>query len=177
MEKPANTEYFYRDKSRKDGLTYTCKECVKKRTQKYYQENKEHYSEYYQKNKEKYRETRRKYYQKNKEEILECGRKHYQENKEYYIEYSKEYYQENKEWCRLNDQRRRERMTQLPHTLTVREWEEALEYFDYSCSYCGNSEDKIGKEHIVPVSKGEVIQPTTLSQHVKVVMQANTLKT
>ena len=84
----------------------------------------------------------------------EYGKKYRQENQEKLREYGKNYREDNPEVGRLANQRRRERMAQLPHTLTVEEWEEALEYFDYSCSYCGNSEDKIGKEHIVPVSKG-----------------------
>lgn len=119
IEKPATSEYFHRDKSRKDGLTYICKEC----------RNEEKSHSEYMKN---YRE----------------------ENRDYYTEYHVTYHLENPEVRRLSYQRRRDRMAQLPHTLTVEEWEETLEYFDYSCAYCGVSDDNIGKEHIIPVVKG-----------------------
>lgn len=38
-------------------------------------------------------------------------------------------------------------------TLTGDEWQKNLEYFDYSCAYCGSKEN-LTKEHIVPVTKG-----------------------
>lgn len=169
IEKPANTEYFYKEKRLKDGLTSTCKECEKKRNQKYYQENREKKLEYnrnhYQENKEYHSE----YYQENREKILEYGSNHYQENKEYYSEFMKKYYQENKEKHkeytiayrfenpevrRLNKQRRRARIAQLPHTLTVEEWYETLEYFNNECAYCGDSECNLEQEHVIPVVKG-----------------------
>src|SRR5699024_11570052 len=51
-------------------------------------------------------------------------------------------------------QRRRARMAQLPHDLTLDEWEDTLEYFDYSCAYRGVSDDNLGKEHVIPIVKG-----------------------
>lgn len=37
--------------------------------------------------------------------------------------------------------------------LTDKEWRETIEYFDYSCAYCGESE-KLTYEHFIPFSKG-----------------------
>ena len=127
-EKPATPDYFNRDIKMKDGLPNTCKECVKKKSQKHYQENKEEKREY--------------------------NRKYYQENKEWHREYLVTYRLENPEVNRLHKQRRRARMAQLPHDLTLDEWEDTLEYFDYSCAYCGVSDDNLGKEHVIPIVKG-----------------------
>ena len=154
IENPATPEYFNRDIKMKDGLFNTCKECTKKKRRNHYQENKEHYIEYskkyYQENKDRYREQAREYYQENKEHYAE----YYQENKEWYREYYIIYHLENPEVNRLKNQRRRARMSELPHTLTVEEWEDSLEYFDYSCAYCGVPEDNLQQEHIIPVIKG-----------------------
>lgn len=169
VEKPATPEYFHRNKSKKDGLEYTCKECRKEYDKKYYQENKEKKHEYdkkyYQENKEYYkkyseehkeerREYSRNHYQENKEEKLEYSRIHYQENKEHYREYFVTYRLENPEAKRLIEQRRRARKAQLPHDLVEEEWYEILEYFNNECAYCGDSESGLEQEHVIPVSKG-----------------------
>ena len=169
MEKPSNTEYFYRDKSRKDGLTYNCKMCVNKRTQKHYHENKEEmrerskekyqrnkewYTEYYQENKEKEHERNRRYYQENKEKLREYNKKYYQENQEKLRERANTYRLENPKVRIFYEQRRRARMAELPHDLTEEEWYETLEYFNNECAYCGDSESGLAQEHVIPVSKG-----------------------
>lgn len=61
-EKPV-TE-FYKDISAKDGLTSWCKDCRKKISKKYIQNNRE-----------KRNNQKKEYYQKNKEEILEYWQK------------------------------------------------------------------------------------------------------
>lgn len=128
MEEPATLEYFHKDIRSEDGLVNECKECRKE------------YSE--------------KHYQKNREEILEYSRKYYKENREYHLEFMKKYSLENPEVDRLKVQRRRARIAQLPYTLTVREWEEALEYFNNECAYCGVQENNLQQEHVIPVIKG-----------------------
>lgn len=87
--------------------------------------------------------------------------KYQEENKEYFARYRKEnrehsakYRKENPEVYRLANQRRRARVAELPHDLTLEEWNETLEYFDYSCAYCGVPEDNLCQEHVIPVVKG-----------------------
>lgn len=143
MEKPATPEYFHRNKANEGGLEYTCKECKKKYNKRRYRENKEDKREY----NKKYREENEEYYR-------EYLREYYEENKEHHAEYGKKYRQENPEVSRRKSQRRRARMAKLPHTLTVEEWEKALEFFNHSCAYCGVSDDNIGKEHVIPIVKG-----------------------
>lgn len=64
---PATAEYFYRDKSKKDGLEYQCKQCYKK----YYQEHREQIAEYQQEHREQIAEQKRKYRQEHCEQIAE----------------------------------------------------------------------------------------------------------
>ena len=73
---------FYKERGKKDGLSYKCKGCVAK---------------HYQDNKEAIAKRNASYYQENKEAIAERVASHYQENKEAIAEQSARYYQENKE--------------------------------------------------------------------------------
>lgn len=71
----------------KFGKTYNqCKDCLKLKSKKYRQENKEKYQEYFkeyqEKNDEKLKEYKRENYIKNKEKILERSRVYYYDNKE-----------------------------------------------------------------------------------------------
>ena len=63
-----------------------------------------------------------------------------------------------REVYRLNAYRSKIRLTgrtlQGKHTLI--EWENKLKEFHYSCAYCGKSNAKLTKDHVIPVSKGGV---------------------
>jgi len=87
-ELQATSEYFHRDKSKKDGLYPQCKECVKK----YYQKNKEKILERHKNNKEQ-RNRKTKEWHKNRPEYR---KEWYEENKEQRKEYYKEWYKDNK---------------------------------------------------------------------------------
>lgn len=114
-ELPATTEYFYRNKTKKDGLQSICKECkskvdraynqanqenISKQSRKYYEENKDKISEYhkiyYEENKSEINKQHKEYYQNNRETILENTKEYYENNKEHIKEYKKEYYEMNK---------------------------------------------------------------------------------
>jgi hypothetical protein len=87
-EFPATSDYFYRYKSNPDGLCYICKECHKKATRKYREENMEKIREYDKKyreeNMEKTRERQRKYREENMEKIREYYKKYREENRKEY---------------------------------------------------------------------------------------------
>ena len=72
--KPETTEYFNRDRTKKDGLLTRCNECVR---------------EYREKNRGKIAERQRKYYEKNKEKALEFKREYYEKNKEKITEWKR----------------------------------------------------------------------------------------
>lgn len=66
-----NTEEFYKDKSRTDGLNAKCRNCTNTKN-KIYENN----------NKEKIKIRKQKYYENNREKILERNKKYNKENKD-----------------------------------------------------------------------------------------------
>ena len=67
--------YFHRRKDSNDGYRNQCKECWRKKTQRYYEQNKE-------KILEGRKEYSKKYYKENKEEISKKSKHWRDENKE-----------------------------------------------------------------------------------------------
>jgi hypothetical protein len=69
-----NLCYFHKWKYGPDGYRRICKECRKKETKKYYENNskkiKSTVSEYRKKNPEKVKEVKKKIYERNKDNIL-----------------------------------------------------------------------------------------------------------
>lgn len=84
---PETTEYFYRDKRKKNGLKSLCKECCIKNTRKWQEENRDKFLEYKRKHREanpkKYREYRRKWSKNNPE----CHKEFRENNKEWFKDY------------------------------------------------------------------------------------------
>jgi hypothetical protein len=72
---------FYKDKTHKDGYTSGCKECLKKQSNQWYKDNKEHRSEYF-----------AQYYQNNKERKIEYIVQWKRNNREHINQYKKERY-------------------------------------------------------------------------------------
>lgn len=80
-ELPATIEYFYRDKNRKDGLNYWCKECCRKYRQS--DKGKKSIKKYFKENKEKILECQKKYSQSEEGKLTQkrSDKKHYEKNK------------------------------------------------------------------------------------------------
>ena len=55
--------------------------------------------------------------------------------------------------CKLKQSRMRRRERRKPDALNNKQWEKTLEFFDYSCVYCG-SDGEITYDHFIPFSKG-----------------------
>ena len=180
-EKPATTEYFYKNHAHPHGLSYWCKDCRKAIDKEYHDKNKDkrnkYSGEYHHNNKETISEKRKdynkEYYQKNKEQILARTIENYYKNRDGRLERCKEYRKENKEkrsayfrkyrqsergkeLGRIHCQRWKALKRDLPATFTVAQWKECKKHFDYTCAYCGKATKKLAKEHFVPVSKGGV---------------------
>ena len=68
---PATTEYFYKHKSCKYGLSGKCKKCIAEQQKQYYEANKE-----------KVAERHKQYYENNKEKVAEQSKRYREENKE-----------------------------------------------------------------------------------------------
>lgn len=119
---PMNEDYFYKKKG-KDGFDSYCKNCSRKKYKEYRDNNSEIYIkrtyEHYQKNKESYDQRRTKWMRKNKDFVREYKKEWLQLNIEYMAQYQAD---------------RRERKT---HDISDEEWDNCLNYFNYSCAYCG----------------------------------------
>lgn len=99
LDKPV-TEY-YKDKSKKDGLTTFCIECKSQSNKISHQKNIEKRlvkaKEYREKNKDKIKERDKKYYQNNKQNYSEKAKLYRELNSDKIKENAKIYYQENKD--------------------------------------------------------------------------------
>ena len=71
---------------------------------------------------------------------------------------------------RLRGQIQRAKQAGAKHDLTMEQWLETLEYFDYQCAYCGGKYEVI--EHYLPVHKAG----TTASNCVPACSSCNSLK-
>lgn len=167
---PSTPEYFDRDKKYKDGLSPTCKQCMKEYNIKRYIKQKDKLKiqtrTYYENNKEKvkklFEKNSREYYAKHKERYKKRNDKYRAEHEEYYREYHKVYCKENREKYRIIGQRRQARMNDLEATLTEEQWEYTKAIFNSCCAYCGKSEEdhlkeygrRLEQEHFIPVVKG-----------------------
>ena len=71
---------------------------------------------------------------------------------------------------RLRGQNQRAKQKGSRHDLTMEQWLETLEHFDYKCAYCGGSYEII--EHYLPIS----IAGTTVSNCVPACSRCNAMK-
>lgn len=126
---------FHKDKTRRDGLSYTCKECRKQYAYAYPLKWKSY--------RDSHREQRRAY-----------QAKYDIENREEKRCRVREWQKRNPEKCRAKSHRRRAKVANLPRDLTPSEWQEILEQFDHRCAYCGTRPSKLQQEHVIPVQQG-----------------------
>jgi len=110
-----NAAEFYRDVSKKDGLSSGCKECVKARSKAYYLANKdecgERHKEWAKTNKDKVKPYKARYRAKNREKLREDERRRRIDNPEYFINWRKE----NK--ARVNEYKKNRRLTDINYKL------------------------------------------------------------
>lgn len=143
-EFPATSEFFHRSKGNKDGLRGDCVNCSRAAHRKWYEANREHRASY----NRTYRESHR----------------------EYFASYMKEWGERNKEhkaatykaWCLANPHRSRARGHRyrsikrgIPSTLSIVDWQAALDYFKGCCAVCGRPPGlwhTVSADHWIPVT-------------------------
>lgn len=149
-----NKEYF---KKHKKNHYQENKKYYQESWEKWYEKNKEERKEYcndyYHKNKEYYRELGFKYREANKKHIRSVRRRYYLNNKGRELELNKKWHKNNPEARRAIEQRRKANAAKVECNLTIDEWEDAMEFFNYSCCYCG-SEKTLEQDHLIALSKG-----------------------
>lgn len=131
--KPANTDFFNREKANRDGLRNTCRECRKLYKRTYHAEhraeesaygkiwnekNRERKKQYNKATRYKYAEKKQEYRESHREQERECRRKYYAVHREQSREYSRSYYithreqtrEQNRERCRRYHAEHRQEM-------------------------------------------------------------------
>lgn len=136
---PANNDFFHNDSTKKFGLTYTCKECSSKKSK-----------EWTENNRDRVRKRNIKWRQnpENRRKNNICSNNYAKTPK-------------GKLMRRMGSEKRRTRLLNLPNSLSQQEWIDTLEYFNYTCVYCGMTEkeslisnkESLHQEHIIPLSR------------------------
>lgn len=167
-----SAKHFYRDRSKKDGLSTICKVCRKEYKnknkekmsayqkeyhKKYYKENKQEIlsqsNEYYENNRERVLLRVNEHYKNNKEEIRVRRKKYRLSNKEKVLRGKRKYYQENKDKYRVWIMNRKARVRNLPNNFKASDKKEVVQHFKGACCLTGVVGD-IHMDHVLPLSKG-----------------------
>ena len=76
------------------------------------------------------------------------------ENRDTVAEYNRQYVKGHLDYFVQAEHKRNALKRQLPHTLTLQEWEEIKVEFDYKCAYCGKPLRRFTQDHIIPLTAG-----------------------
>lgn len=148
---PCTEEFFYKQKftTKKKGvfykLTSECKACIKKRSNKWRDENPEKNGISNRRAARKFRENNLEKIRMSKQELRDRG-------------YYRDWYNDNKDKARENRIKREETKS---HIINKEEWENCKKYFNYRCTYCGLAIE----EHFIKF-KGKYILGDFHKEHV-----------
>jgi hypothetical protein len=162
---------FYKNKSKSDGLHTYCKDCANKYTKKYHLENKEHVRGLIYKHHKQNPIYQIKYREKNPRDLYD--KKYREGHKDQIKKYKHNYYKTEigKEVIFKGNLKRRSHKSIAFFSPIKRK--KILERDNCTCQYCGvkvhdrstgnwNTPDKAHIDHIIPVSKGGMSEPTNL---------------
>jgi transposase-like protein len=167
------TDHFNKASRNKDGLSYSCRECVHQdylnnkekiieRVKKYDAAHREERKENVRKYGIAHREERKKYAKeyriKNYDERVKKDHEYYLAHKDNVAETVRKYNQTpmGKAVAAKRNHKRRANGLNVENTLTLLEWETILKNQKYKCAKCGkpfNKTRKPTKDHIVPLSQ------------------------
>ena len=156
----ANSMNFAKQKNGKYGFKSICKECKKKYNSEHKEHIAEHNKQWREANSEYIKEYNKQWREANSEYIKEHNKQWNEANSEYIKEYNKQWNEANRkrrnELARKANHKRRALKAQNGGEYTLEQWNECLEFFDYTCAYSGAelNKDNTNIEHIIPISKG-----------------------
>ena len=152
---------FYKNSSRKDGLTTYCKACIKIQSADYHKRNKEKCQERLQNwrknNPEKFKEQNKKWRENNPDKEFAKQKRYRESHKEQLYIKGKKYRANNKEYFYEKARIRKEAQKEASDGTVTNAFKQLLyKQQDKKCAYCGCDLEKTGKhlDHIVPISKG-----------------------
>lgn len=176
LDKPKDA--FLRHVSRRDGLSAYCAECMtakyiaRRQSAAYVEQNKTRAREWREAHKKEIQQCRRKYWLANAEKLKPIKRRDYAARSKVILQQQREWRrlhperakaniekwrsanpEKVREMRRLNENKRRARLARVLSTLTKRQWEAILAFYDNRCAYCG-ADGKMEQEHVVPVCRG-----------------------
>lgn len=139
-EYPLTSEFWHAYKKNPYGLRPDCKVCNNAKRRHTYENNRE-----------RTKETFERWYAINSYRVKAAS-----------IRWEKE----NPEKSRVRNQRKRARRRSLPSTLTVKQWQQCLDYFGHTCAVCGRSRDlwhTLAQDHWIPVAHPDCPGTTALN--------------
>jgi hypothetical protein len=169
-------------KRSKDGLNYQCKACCLEyyyanadRLRAYHREYqstnadrvKEYNYEYYHANPERERERAREYRLANPDQVRKMNREYKRANADHLSDKKRAYRQTDagRKTERISSIRRVARKRDLPDTLTVADWQSALDHFGGCCAACGRPRGlwhTLAADHWIPLTKGGPTTPDNI---------------
>ena len=109
------------------------------------------------------KEINKQYRENNKEKIAEINKQYREDNKEKIAEYAKQYYaSEQGQVVQFNARnKRRQREEEQGRGITVEQWKEMMEFFEWKCAYSGTPLNKDNRtiDHIIPLKIGGLNEP------------------
>ncbi len=152
---------FYKNKSRRDGFTVYCKDCISDNSKEYYERNKDacrerlnkwrkEHAEHVRQRDKAYREAnpdiefekQRRYRETHKEQLYLKGKKYREEHRDYFYNKARE--------------RKLSQEAVSDGTVTLELEQFLFDEQNGKCAYCGCDLNESGKhlDHIIPIAKG-----------------------
>lgn len=157
-----NINDFYSDLSRKDGLSYICKQCGKKRLKIYYEKNRKKMIKYSQ-----------QYRQENFLQVAKYQKEYRYKNRHKKRKYSKEYYRNNLAKIMLKSSKYHAKQRNFEHCITEKDIQQKLdkcknENGEYICpvfgiKICVNSKLKYNSISLDRINPNKGYVPNNIS--------------
>ena len=124
---------FAKQKGGKYGLKAECKICRNEQNKQYREDNKDYYKQYREDNKEKIAEYAKQYYASEQGQVVQFNARN----------------------------KRRQREEEQGRGITVEQWKEMMEFFEWKCAYSGTPLNKDNRtiDHIIPLKIGGLNEP------------------
>jgi hypothetical protein len=162
----ANTINFPKQKGKKYGISYRCRECEREYRREYgkreevKEKRKEYRREYNQREevKERRKISNQRYAEEHREERLKYWKEYNEKHKEERKEYYEVYWENNQDRLFNYNQKRRLLEEEQGNGLTDEQWFEMMTFFGWKCAYSdeyigGKNNEKRSIDHIIPITK------------------------